>query len=159
MIRAILACDDGWGIGKDNKLPWPHNSADLKWFKECTYNGIVVMGRNTWDSLPSKPLKGRTNMVVSDTMSPRNDCEVVKSDIFKSRMSVVKGHETRDLWVIGGAKLFSTALDIIDEIWLSRIEYEYGCDVFLPSSDIKSQFVLSENMFGEGLHIEKWTRK
>ena len=33
MIRAILACDNSWGIGKDGDLPWPHNSADLKWFK------------------------------------------------------------------------------------------------------------------------------
>ena len=34
MIRAILACDDEMGIGRNGDLPWPHNPADLKWFKE-----------------------------------------------------------------------------------------------------------------------------
>ena len=34
MIKAILACDEDWGIGKDGDMPWPHNPADLKWFKQ-----------------------------------------------------------------------------------------------------------------------------
>ena len=44
MIKAILACDGNWGIGKDGGMPWPHNSADLKWFKEKT---IVVISIDT----------------------------------------------------------------------------------------------------------------
>ena len=49
IVTAILACDDEWGIGKDGELPWPKNSADLKWFKSTTLNCAVVMGRGTWD--------------------------------------------------------------------------------------------------------------
>ena len=60
MIRAILAHDAYWGIGKDGDLPWPKNPDDLKWFKECTEGGVVVMGKTTWDSLPNKPLPKRT---------------------------------------------------------------------------------------------------
>jgi dihydrofolate reductase len=44
IIKAILACDEQWGIGKDGDLPWPRNPADLKWFKESTLNDTVVMG-------------------------------------------------------------------------------------------------------------------
>ena len=65
MIKAILACDEDWGIGKDGELPWPHNSADLKWFKEITTGGVVVMGKSTWDSLPFKPLPKRENIIVT----------------------------------------------------------------------------------------------
>ena len=49
-VKAILACDADWGIGKDGNLPWPHNPADLKWFKQSTLNHTVVMGKATWDS-------------------------------------------------------------------------------------------------------------
>ena len=56
MIKAILACDDEWGIGKNGDLPWPHNPADLRWFKNNTLNSVIVMGKSTWDSLPRKPL-------------------------------------------------------------------------------------------------------
>ena len=65
MIKAILACDENWGIGKAGTLPWLHNPADLKWFKQMTTGSTVVMGRKTWDSLPVKPLPNRKNIVVS----------------------------------------------------------------------------------------------
>ena len=68
MIRAILACDENWGIGKSGALPWPHNPADLKWFKASTLNHTIVMGKATWDSLPVKPLSNRVNVVVSSLL-------------------------------------------------------------------------------------------
>ena len=67
MIRAILACDQDWGIGKDGDLPWPHNPDDLKWFKEQTTGSVVAMGKRTWDSLPTKPLPNRNNVVVTSS--------------------------------------------------------------------------------------------
>ena len=71
MIKAILACDEDWGIGKDGELPWPHNSADLKWFKENTTGGVVVMGKSTWDSLPFKPLPKRENIIEYGGVNPK----------------------------------------------------------------------------------------
>ena len=65
MIRAILAHDSQWGIGKNGDLPWPKNSEDLKWFKECTTGCTVMMGRGTWESLKFKPLPNRTNAIVT----------------------------------------------------------------------------------------------
>ena len=65
MIKAILAHDAKYGIGKDNDLPWPKNEADMKWFKAMTLNHTVVMGRKTWDSLPFKPLPNRHNIIVT----------------------------------------------------------------------------------------------
>jgi len=71
VIRAILACDDNWGIGKNGTLPWPHNPADQKWFKECTINSTVVMGKTTWDDpdMP-KPLPKRRNVVITSGDAP-----------------------------------------------------------------------------------------
>lgn len=66
MIKAILACDDKGGVSKDGTLPWPHNSRDLKWFKDNTAGHIVVMGSTTWnDKHMPRPLPKRKNYLVT----------------------------------------------------------------------------------------------
>ncbi len=64
MITLIVARDRNGAIGKDNTIPW-HAPEDLKAFQRETLGGAIIMGRNTWDSLPVKPLKNRLNIVVS----------------------------------------------------------------------------------------------
>ena len=54
-MKLILACDPNGGIGYQNTLPWTNIRGDLPRFKALTDNGVVVMGRNTWESLPKKP--------------------------------------------------------------------------------------------------------
>lgn len=154
MIRAILACDDDWGIGKDNNLPWPHNPADLAWFKENTLNSTIVMGRNTWESLPFKPLPNRHNVVVSNTMREQADVEVVRSDIYKSRLATI--NTSADVWIIGGAQLINHSLNIIDEIWLSRIAGTYQCDTFLPKELIETTFSLMSSGQDGDVYVDKW---
>jgi dihydrofolate reductase len=157
MIRGILACDDDWGIGKAGTLPWPHNAADQQWFKECTLNSTVVMGRATWDDpdMP-KPMPRRHNVIVSSTMRENSHerIEVVRPDIYKSRCVTI--NMTDDVWIIGGARLIADSLDIIDEIWLSRIKGTYDCDTFLPRDLIETTFnLVSSEQEGE-VYIDKW---
>lgn len=154
MIRAILACDEDWGIGKDNDLPWPHNPADLAWFKANTLNSTIVMGHNTWKSLPFKPLPNRHNVVVSSTMQPQLGVELVQPDIYKSRIAVI--NSTNDVWIIGGAQLINHSLNIIDEIWLSRISGTYNCDTFLPRSLIETTFSLVSSEQDGDVYVDKW---
>ena len=138
MIKAILAHDAYWGIGKDGDLPWPKNPDDLKWFKESTSGSTIVMGRSTWESLPFKPLPNRHNVVVSSKMKTEYGIEVLRPDIYKSRMNVMSQHE--DVWIIGGAQLLESSLDIIDEIWLNNVDGDYQCDTFLPIKKIQTLF-------------------
>lgn len=138
MIRAILAHDAMWGIGKDGDLPWPKNADDLAWFKESTQGGVVVMGRKTWESLPRKPLPGRKNVVVSNKMKTKTDIEVVQTDIYKSRLTII--NHTENVWVIGGAKFLEDSLDIVDELWLNNVGGDYDCDTFLPKREITRLF-------------------
>ena len=66
MIKAILACDDYGGVSKNGTLPWPHNSTDLKWFKENTAEQVVVMGSTTWeDPHMPRPLPKRINVLAT----------------------------------------------------------------------------------------------
>ena len=64
MIGAIVAISANGVIGKDGDLPW-HYSEDLKRFKQLTLDSTIIMGRNTWDSLPRKPLPKRRNIVIT----------------------------------------------------------------------------------------------
>ena len=64
MFSLIVCFDSNYGIGKNNTIPWKLSS-DLKRFKELTLNNIVIMGKNTWTSLPKKPLQNRINIVIS----------------------------------------------------------------------------------------------
>lgn len=157
MIKAILACDQDWGIGKLGNMPWPHNSADLQWFKKMTLGQTVVMGRNTWESLPVKPLPGRKNIVVSNTMRAHDGVEVVATDIYRSRLNVLGTNDT--VCVIGGAQLITHCLDMIDELWLSRIEGVYDCDAVLPGDKILETFALDSVGPETDVYIEKWVRK
>ena len=154
MIRAILACDEEWGIGKDGGLPWPHNSADLKWFKENTIGGVVAMGKATWDSLPNKPLPNRNNIVITSSTDDYNGggYHYVKFDTAKEEL--VNMNKLQNIWIIGGAKLVEGLIDIIDEIWLSRIQGNYNCDTFLPRTLIEEMFTLSDSGPKNGLYID-----
>jgi dihydrofolate reductase len=158
MIRAILAHDKHWGIGKNNDLPWPKNSEDLKWFKESTNGSTVVMGRNTWNSLPVKPLPNRKNIVISKNIYLKSDVvEIIKPDIYKSRINLISQME--DVWIIGGSQLVNSSLDIIDELWLNNVGNDYNCDVHLPIAEIFKLFEprkISISPFGT---ITKWAKK
>jgi dihydrofolate reductase len=157
MIKAILACDQEWGIGKNGALPWPHNSADLKWFKQHTNNSTIVMGRKTWESLPVKPLPNRENIVVTSGLIKGPDVVVDMRSFYKILPQI---KFQKDVWIIGGAQLIEHCLDIIDEFYLSRIQCIYDCDTFLPADLIMDKFNLYDaEETDSDLYIEKWARK
>jgi dihydrofolate reductase len=166
MIKAILACDDDWGIGKAGTLPWPHNSADLKWFKQMTNGKAVVMGRKTWDSLPVKPLPNRLNFVISSTSmehyNPRPHGSYGGSDVSKIVKDIIEARysDIDDVWLIGGATLIESCINIIDEFWLNHMHGNYDCDVFLPRDLIMAQFVQADvEHTNTDLNITRWIRK
>lgn len=166
MIKAIFACDENWGIGKNNSLPWPHNPEDLQWFKSMTNAQSVVMGRKTWESLPIKPLPNRLNFVITssnmENYSPKphafyggSDAKKIIKDIIEPRYGVID-----DIWIIGGAQLFESCMDIIEEVHVSRIKGNYECDVFLPKMSIMKNYTLkaTTNIYTSNLTIEKWIK-
>ena len=156
MIKAILACDQDWGIGKDGDLPWPHNTEDLKWFKESTIGGVVVMGKSTWNSLPRKPLPNRENIIItsSEQDKEQDGCQFIKFNIAKKEL--VNMSKSRDVWIIGGAKLVKGLLDIIDEFHLSRIQGSYNCDTFLSKSLIIQKYELAESGKRGSVYVDIW---
>ena len=108
MIGILVAVSPEGVIGKDNKIPW-HYSTDLKRFKKLTVGKTIVMGRKTWESLPTKPLPDRRNIVITKSKLDGVEC-------FKSIEEAMQNCEG-DVWFIGGAGIYQEAMqkaDIID---------------------------------------------
>lgn len=151
MLKAIFACDDKWGIGKNGELPWPHNSEDLKWFKRMTDGHTVIMGRKTWESLPKRPLPNRQNIVVSSQF-----VEGARTLSHKDFLNYVQDNEEEVLWLIGGAQLLDSCVHLLDELWLSRIQGDFECDTILPRTKIVGLMNLESVYEQDGLTIHKW---
>lgn len=150
MIRAILACDEQGGIGKDGTLPWPKNSRDLQWFKSNTQSGTVVMGSTTWqDSDMPRPLPKRKNIVCSTKdLSHFPGADAVMN--INGIVQVLPFMPDENIWIIGGAKLIEATLGVIDEFYLSRIPGSYNCDTFLPMKKIETLFeIVQEEIYPE----------
>ena len=157
MINAIFAADEEWGIGKTGTLPWPKNKADMKWFKETTVGCPVIMGTNTWNSLPIRPLPNRRNIIVSNSISYVDGGEVMNGDPISILQNVSRS-SSETVWLIGGAQLLLSCLPVIDHIWISNIRGIYGCDVFLPKKEIAGHFAINSIYVHNGLNITEWRR-
>ena len=134
-VNIIVAYCKGNGIGKNNALPW-YIPQDLKHFSKVTKgnnNNMVVMGRNTWESLPKKPLPNRFNAVITNTLSMNsNNIKTFKS--FEDVLQFSREKSFSDVWIMCGEQIYNSALkiDIVDEIHATIIDEEYDCDTFFP---------------------------
>ena len=112
-MKGILVATSPEGIiGKNNTIPW-YYPEDLKRFKKLTVGKTVIMGRNTWESLPIKPLPERRNIVITSSLIKNVEC-------FKSineAVSTCKG----DIWFIGGAGIYEEAMNLADCIDMTLV--------------------------------------
>jgi dihydrofolate reductase len=124
-------------IGKDGALPW-RLKTDLANFRAVTMGKPVIMGRKTWESLPKKPLVGRTNIVLSrdGSFEPKGAvvCEEFGEAVAIGREQAAEDG-AREVCVIGGASLFELALPKAGRIYLTDIDAEVEGDVILPPLD------------------------
>lgn len=136
-INAILACDINGGIGNKNGLPWPRNKQDMKWFRDHTLGHVIVMGRGTWESIGSKSLPKRENIVIS-----RNVIDVgmsLSGDMERIIEYISDLYPGLHIWIIGGADIFHQSMTYCDKLYLTRFNQEYECDTFI-SEDMINQF-------------------
>lgn len=151
MSKMILATNNKGGLGINNTIPW-HSVADFKHFKEETTGKIVVMGFNTWKSLPHKPLPGRLNIVLlSRDYTEREPVDYDPRVLFMLEENLVHIiHSNPDCVIIGGARIYDMALPHIDTIVLSTIDNDSECDTF---------FNLESRARSKGIKLELSTAK
>lgn len=137
-FKAIVAMSLNRVIGQENKLPW-HIPEDLKWFKKLTTGHVIIMGRNTWESI-GRPLPNRESIVVSRTMV----ITMPSVRTVRSLGEIDPTADERDYFVIGGAQLFREALPLCSDLYLTLVKREVDGDVFLPR--FEDQFQLRETI-------------
>ncbi len=124
-------------IGRDGGLPWRLKS-DLKLFKATTLGKPVIMGRKTWDSLPRKPLPGRTNIVLTRDGSFEAEGAVV-CERFDEAVSIAREQAEEDgaeeVCVIGGAALLALAMPKVRRMYLTEVDAVVQGDVAFPAFD------------------------
>jgi dihydrofolate reductase len=139
-------------IGKDGGLPWRLKS-DLANFRALTMGKPVIMGRKTWESLPRKPLVGRTNIVLSRDGSFEPKGAVVCDD-FTDAVGIAREQAAedgaREVCVIGGASLFELALAKAGRVYLTDVEAEVEGDVTLPPLDERRWTEVSAKVYPAG---------
>lgn len=140
MIISILNCDKKWGIGKKNGLLFSL-PLDMKFFRETTKNHVVCMGENTLLSFPgSKPLKNRTNIVLSQDIS-HNYEGVENVHTFEEFLAKIEYYSKNDtVFIIGGASIYRQTLPYVDEVYLTKVNKDGKAEVFFVNLDEDQNF-------------------
>ena len=148
-ISLIVAVAQNGVIGSSGALPW-RLPEDLKRFKALTIGKPVIMGRKTWDSLPRKPLPGRTNIVVTrDVQFRAQDAFVAHS--FADAVEIAERERPVEIAVIGGEAIFAAALPFARRIHWTEVEVSSEGDAFMPPLDMAEwQQVAREGPFTHG---------
>ena len=152
LFHCIAAMDMKRGIGRNNNLPW-NLPNEYKHFVNVTKTvtskekkNVVIMGKNTWYSIPQKfrPLKGRLNVVISSSLQIDDLPEGVL--LFKRLPEAMEmlntelyANSIEEIYITGGSSLYKEAMesDLCGRIYLTKIESDFNCDVFYPDFDMQ----------------------
>lgn len=145
-MKAIVAADKNWGIGKDGAL-LAHLPGDLKYFKENTLGKVLIMGRKTLESLPGgKALPGRTTIVMSgdENYEPKaaEGARTLVCTSFDELMATLLSMEfaegidlEEDIMVTGGESIYKQFLPYCSEILVTKIDAEFPADKHFEDLD------------------------
>ena len=139
-MKLIAAIDNNWNIGKDGKL-LVHIPEDMKFFREKTMGKVIVMGRKTLESFPGqKPLKGRTNIVLTTNRNytPEN---VITVGNLSELADVLSDYKTEDVFVIGGGSVYRQLLPYCDTAYITKAEVSCDADTSIPNLDDDPEWI------------------
>ena len=133
-ISLIVAMDKNRLIGAENRLPW-RLPDDMTWFVEQTMGKPVVMGRKTYDSIPTKfkPLNGRKNIIITRNLNYQAEgCIVVHS--LDDAISVAGN--VPEIIIGGGTQIYELSLPIANRIYLTEVKGAFSGDTYFPEIDL-----------------------
>lgn len=163
-VYAILACDDNYGIGKNNNIPWKCKE-DLEFFKNKTMNNIIIMGRKTFESLNYKPLKNRINIVLTSNnniSSEQGTIHIINNGI-EGALNLCKNnpiYQEKTIYIIGGKLLYEECINknLCDKIYITRIKGDYNCDIKLECiKNINNNYkIINKIILTSEVLVEEW---
>lgn len=161
-LSIIVAMAKNRAIGKDNQLIW-HNSNDLKHFKEVTLGHTVVMGYNTWLSLPGqRPLPHRRNIIISSRMEEAPEGFELAHSI-PEVLKMVEDEE--EVFIMGGGSIYEQFLPKVDKLYLTRLDKEFEADTYFPFINFENWELIDLRVYDDDPQVdysyrfEVWERK
>lgn len=156
-MKAIAAVDKNWGIGFRNKL-LERIPEDMKFFTNITLGKVVVMGRETYESLPgTRPLKNRINIVLSSKMQKNMDGITVCGSM-EQLFGEISRYPYDDIIIIGGATVYGQMLPYCSEALITKFSNVHEADSFFPDMDKNSDWRVAEifsNMVWNGMEYSR----
>lgn len=143
-LSHIVAASENNVIGNNGDLPW-RLKEDMKFFMEKTTGHIIIAGRKTFESFPKKkPLPNRLNIVITRQKDYKPEgVEVCTSLEEAIKLADTKHSEYNDeVFIIGGGEIYKQSIDIVDKIYLTRINKRIEGDTKYPAID-ESKFKLT----------------
>jgi dihydrofolate reductase len=140
MITIIVAIDRKNGIGYGNRL-LVHLPGDLKRFKKITMGHCLIMGKKTWESLPSKPLAGRKNIVITDNELDCFDCAETARSVEHALQLCDEGKE---IFIIGGGSVYRQFMPLADRLMVTHIDREFISDTYFPEIRADEWYIADE---------------
>lgn len=169
-FELICCVDSKYGIGHSNQLPW-NNRDDIRYFKQITSNNdhnekvnIVIMGNNTFKSIPGGLLPGRLSLVLSNKVASSSKPVELTTDISKPifftdyeqlLLSIHKSKKNiNKIFIIGGSQIYNlfTDLQLVSVIHLTMLNDQYECDTFF-NKDILNRFKIVNTESGSNLQF------
>ena len=133
MMTLIVARARNAAIGRNNTIPW-HAPEDLAAFQRETLGGAIIMGRNTWDSLPKRPLPRRLNIVV--TSRPADDGTDALFLPLDKAVEQARAAGYLRHYAIGGAGIYRAFLPVADRLLITEVDLDVpDADTFFPDID------------------------
>ena len=155
-MKAIACITKNNGIGLNGNL-LIKSKKDMSFFRKMTIGKIVVMGRKTFESLGSKPLKDRVNGVISSTNLDNKEIVQFKNlnDFLRSK------YNNEDTFVIGGSQIYKKLLPYVNILYLTEIDIITEADTFFPNFENEFTLVSVENCIDNDLKLKfcKYVRK
>lgn len=149
MVSIIVAIAQNGTIGDKNSLLW-HIKEDMRFFRTTTSGHAVVMGRKTFESLGSRPLPKRTNIVI--TRADRVFEGALTAHSLEEAIRLAEGDE--EIFVIGGAQIYREALRIADRMYITRVMHDYEGDTSFPDIDLSEWELVAEEKHDRGEEYE-----
>lgn len=143
----IAAIGENRELGKDNKLLW-NIPEDMRRFRNLTTGHVVVMGKNTFDSVGGRPLPNRTNVVLSHDVEYKPfGVTVVHSP--QEAILFSKKKEPKEMFIIGGGMVYGEFFPYTDRLYLTVVHKKFEADTFFPDYSEFTKVLSKEERFNE----------
>jgi dihydrofolate reductase len=161
-ITLVVAASENNAIGLNNQLLW-HLPKDMRFFKNTTWGMPILMGRKTFESMGSKPLNGRLNIIITRNKNWVNE-DVTVVHTMEEATALAGKFSYKELLVIGGGEIYEMAFPMAEKIWLTRVHTTIEGDVYFPKLNAEWEMVSSTQNAADEKHkfsfdFECWKRK